>query len=114
MTGILHSDSKTELKLEAIYTMQNLSLVSNSHPLKFQPFVDSLVLILGLPHGLDPSNQLLLKEAALNCLVCICVDGNEKLLSNLSFNILPELTRLKRSFLTKSVFEFCISFMGTL
>lgn len=87
--------------------MQNLSLISGSHPAQFKPFVDSLLLVIGIPHGLEPGNLLLMKEAALNCLACICVDGNENMLANLNFNILLELVRLKRSFLTQAVFEFC-------
>ena len=36
------------------------------------------------------------------------------MLVNFDFNLLSELVRLKRTFLTKAVFEFCSSFMPQL
>lgn len=77
----------------------------------FYSFVESLILILNVPHGVELANLLLLKEAALNCLTFICVDCDAEILKNFNFSILTDLLQLKRSFLSKAVFEFCITFV---
>jgi hypothetical protein len=68
------SETKTDVNLEAIYIAQNLSLVSAQHQSKFQPLIDTFILIFEATLGLDPSNLILIKDAALKCMCCISID----------------------------------------
>lgn len=104
---VLHSNVKTELKLESIYILQNLSLVASNYEAMFRPTAATLCQIVTTQIGLDPNNLILLKDASLKCLMCF---DTESLLASFDWNILAELTKLKRSFLTQTVFQFASHF----
>jgi hypothetical protein len=86
--------------------------VSSTHTKSFKEFAETLVLILEAPIGLDPSNLILLKDASLRCLCCICIDTVELLPSRFSFSMLTDLTRLKRIFFTATIFSFATNFLN--
>lgn len=73
--------------------------MSRTYPDKFNSIVQTLFLILDAPLGLDPSNLILIKDAALKCLCCICIDVHEFLI-NFNFEMLVEFTILKRKAFT--------------
>lgn len=73
--------------------------MSGTNPDKFNFLVQTLLLILDIPLGLDPSNLILIKDAALKCLCCVCIDAHQ-FLANFNFEKLVEFTKLKRSAFT--------------
>ena len=75
LAAMLHAKLKTEESLECIFVIQNLSISSESYQARFAPCVAALKQVLSREMGLNPANLLMLKDAALKCLLCLAVDS---------------------------------------
>jgi len=103
-----HEEREVEIKLESVWAIQNLSLVSSAYPTDFTAVVKTLTGdVLNLDHGrLDPNsltNMLFLKEAAVQTLGNLAFDSKDLLLHILpSTKLITDLMALKRTTLTKA------------
>jgi hypothetical protein len=92
--SILASAITVSCKIECIFILQNLALVSSTHQNEMRPLV--LVLMHTIEHQSLDGNFIILKDAAVSCLGCICIDC-PGLLQLLDLKVILDLTSLKRT-----------------